>query len=578
MTAILGKPKKPPLTSHTVTCRRKPRQCSVCSSFEHDKRNCPKRLVAEDLAVDVSRVSTVTCDDAPLFSTALPSSVSHSESSSSCNSRKCLFCLSVIETLNSSGRPLLCCPSCTPVDVARPPFAIPMTINPVFGSSLAVAVRYLESCFPLAFLSTSSEKKSSRKRMSSSSQSSKRNLFRPLVFRGQFSSALAVLDGAELANNTSDTVQKLQNLHPFEESLPSFSNSQSYWTDRPITPSDVMKAISNAKSGKAAGPSGPSFDHLKIAVTHAPEVAEDLAYFFNLICSQPHKFPLALKNSRLVALSKPCNGVRPIAIGECVSRLFSSICFDRVKSKAVEYFRPFQFCIGIVDGTISASLMTDIFLNSSAENYVLNVDYKNAFNCVYRSQIHLELLDHFPELLSYFEIMYGHSSSLIFHEHTISSTRGVKQSESLGPFLFCLPLQRILRKFSSEFPGLKLNSYADDTSLVGPLEVIRSSFPRFVELSSSIGLSINFQKCLVIGRSSVDLNFGESSIPFVNYSDECVKFLGNYIGNDDKIKKTLSHKNNCIFQQLNQIVDLDVGEQVSLLCCKFVLLVKLITF
>ncbi|KAL0231547.1 hypothetical protein GEMRC1_010951 [Eukaryota sp. GEM-RC1] len=139
----------------------------------------------------------------------------------------------------------------------------------------------------------------------------------------------------------------------------------------------------------------------------------------------------------------------------------------------------------------------------------------------------------------------------------------VKQGDSLDPFLFCLPLQRILRKFSSEFQGLRLNSYADDTSLVGPLEVSKLSFPRFVELSSSIGLSINFQKCLVIGRSSVDLNCGESSIPFVSYSDECFKFLGNYIGNDDKIKETLSHKNNCIFQQLNQIVDLDVGKQVS---------------
>ncbi|KAL0242982.1 hypothetical protein GEMRC1_005545 [Eukaryota sp. GEM-RC1] len=103
-----------------------------------------------------------------------------------------------------------------------------------------------------------------------------------------------------------------------------------------------MKAISNAKSGKAAGPSGLSFDHLKIAVTHAPEVAEDLAYFFNLICSQPHKFPLALKNSRLVAVSKPCNGVRPIAIGECVSRLFSSICFDRGEKEGCGIFQTFS--------------------------------------------------------------------------------------------------------------------------------------------------------------------------------------------------------------------------------------------
>ncbi|KAL0246399.1 hypothetical protein GEMRC1_007611 [Eukaryota sp. GEM-RC1] len=44
---------------------------------------------------------------------------------------------------------------------------------------------------------------------------------------------------------------------------------------------------------------------------------------------------------------------------------------------------------------------------------------------------------------------------------------GVKQEEQLVPFLFCLPLQKVLRTFSSRFPDVGINSYANDTLLVG---------------------------------------------------------------------------------------------------------------
>ncbi|KAL0239517.1 hypothetical protein GEMRC1_009625 [Eukaryota sp. GEM-RC1] len=129
--------------------------------------------------------------------------------------------------------------------------------------------------------------------------------------------------------------------------------------------------------------------------------------------------------------------------------------------------------------------MTDLFLNSDVNNLVLNVDYKNAFNCVFRSEIYKDLFAHVPELISYFNLMYGSYTSLLFNEHTISSSRGVKQGDPLGPFLFCLPLQRILRIFSLKFPNIKLTSYADDTSLVGPLDALKSSFAHFVSLSKA---------------------------------------------------------------------------------------------
>ncbi|KAL0252173.1 hypothetical protein GEMRC1_001385 [Eukaryota sp. GEM-RC1] len=84
-----------------------------------------------------------------------------------------------------------------------------------------------------------------------------------------------------------------------------------------------------------------------------------------------------------------------------------------------------------------------------------------------------------------------------------------------------------------------------------------------VSLSKGIGLSINLQKCLVIGGTPVKILHGESSIPFVNYSKECIRFLGNYIGNDEEIKNRLAEKNLSIHCKLKEVLDLGVGKQIS---------------
>ncbi|KAL0211300.1 hypothetical protein P9112_009598 [Eukaryota sp. TZLM1-RC] len=265
------------------------------------------------------------------------------------------------------------------------------------------------------------------------------------------------------------------------------NNERDFCTTNPInfvTCVEISVAIKGVPSGRSPGPSGLSYDYLKSTVNICPEIVDDLAFFFNSVIMGRFKLPQALTSSRLVALIKPGGGVRPIAVGESLKRLLAIICFKRVKSSAIYFFRPYQFAIGIPDGTTSAVLCTDLLFNQkfSIENYLLNIDFKNAFNSVFRCSILQELELHYPPLLPYFKLMYGSPSNLIFHSENIVSSRGVKQGDPLGPFFFCLALQSVLVKFKSDFPDIHICAYADDLSLIGPLSLSQYGLQHFVFL------------------------------------------------------------------------------------------------
>ncbi|KAL0210253.1 hypothetical protein P9112_010337 [Eukaryota sp. TZLM1-RC] len=177
-------------------------------------------------------------------------------------------------------------------------------------------------------------------------------------------------------------------------------------------------------------PSGISFDLLKTACKNAPEIVEDLAsYFQNLMCLN-YVPPPELTAARLVALIKPGkgekpDGVRPIAIGESLTRLLSSLIFNRISTKARDYLKPFQFGIKTVEGASVASMTSDVFFNSQQHQYIFNLDFKNAFNSVKRNCIFDVLLHDFPELTAYFYLFYGKKSDLIFDSFTLESSSGV---------------------------------------------------------------------------------------------------------------------------------------------------------
>ncbi|KAL0205855.1 hypothetical protein P9112_001162 [Eukaryota sp. TZLM1-RC] len=159
------------------------------------------------------------------------------------------------------------------------------------------------------------------------------------------------------------------------------------WKQNPLSEKEVETAIFRLPSGKAPGPSGITFDMLKSMCRQNAFIIKDLCSFFQDVLTMKIVPPKELSASRLVALTKPNGKVRPIAIGEAIYRLMSSVIFNRVSTKAKEYFSPFQYGIKTIDGPSVAALTSDLFFNCHENSCIFNLDFKNAFNSVKRDSI-----------------------------------------------------------------------------------------------------------------------------------------------------------------------------------------------
>ncbi|KAL0224658.1 hypothetical protein RCL1_002570 [Eukaryota sp. TZLM3-RCL] len=179
------------------------------------------------------------------------------------------------------------------------------------------------------------------------------------------------------------------------------------------------------------------------------------------------KAPLETSASRLVALSKSGGGVRPIDVGESLFRLLSMLIFKRITNTARSHLSPFQFGIGTIDGASIESLTSELFFLSNRSYYILNLDFKNAFNSVKRYAIFLALQSSFPYILPFFYHFYGSAAPLDFNEHTLYSTSGVRQGDPMGPFHFCLAIHPVLVALQCRFPNIRIVTYMDDISLIG---------------------------------------------------------------------------------------------------------------
>jgi len=138
----------------------------------------------------------------------------------------------------------------------------------------------------------------------------------------------------------------------------------------------------------------------------------------------------------------------------------------------------------------------------SADCVLAKLDFKNAFNSLYRDRMLAVQDEMFSELTPYCHLAYAEASDLRFGHCIISSQVGPQQGDPLSPLLFCLPLQPILLSLSSSL----VLGYPDDVSLGGNAEVVARDVAVVERESALLGLQLNHNKCeLVVGSTGHEM-------------------------------------------------------------------------
>eukprot|EP00731_Ephydatia_muelleri_P037436 Em0470g2a len=208
-----------------------------------------------------------------------------------------------------------------------------------------------------------------------------------------------------------------------------------------------------------------------------------------------------LQVSQAVSLSQ--DGLFGKALGEALRRLVGKCLCSMLKSKAAEFFDPLQRGVACAAGAekIAHGLRGCMDENWQAEGFtVLKIDLVNAFNLVSRHALLSECSTHFPELLPWVSWCYSRHPVLWHTLGNLTSQSGVQQGDPLGPLLFSLVLNVVVKAIAThpECSDLSYHVwYLDDGVLAGPSLHVRKALSLLIELGPPLGLHVNIKKCEV---------------------------------------------------------------------------------
>ena len=224
----------------------------------------------------------------------------------------------------------------------------------------------------------------------------------------------------------------------------------------------------------------------------------------------PAEVAVFLAGGNLTALNKPApEDIRPFAVGESIRRLTGKCLCVALKEKAASFFKPSQFSVACPNGAekVIHGLRACIDKHWFDDDFgVLKIDMKNAFNLVSRQALLSECAKHFPELFPWVSWCYGQHPLLWHSLGCLTSESGVQQGDPLGPLLFSLVLNILVKAISTTCSNLLNHAwYMDDKVLAGPRATLCRAITLLQSEGPALGIHINMSKCEVFSSHSLDL-------------------------------------------------------------------------
>lgn len=211
--------------------------------------------------------------------------------------------------------------------------------------------------------------------------------------------------------------------------------------------------------------------------------------FINIILSG--KLPRAgfLLESLLVGLLELTDGanreVQPIAIGDLWYRLAIICALVQRGHEGGVALGHRQTGLGTKGGVDAVVHAVDTALESDEQNVALSFDCENAFNTLDRDATFAAVKEYMPKLLPVVRCAYGaatplHAVGAPPGAEAIWSSRGVRQGDPMGPLLFGVTLQRLLKAVFSAEPSALPVAYLDDIALVVKPAALERAYKQLV--------------------------------------------------------------------------------------------------
>ena len=331
---------------------------------------------------------------------------------------------------------------------------------------------------------------------------------RCMVAEGELGRAMRILQQAQIAPGTAETVAALRALHP-EDSTPLTAAEAALPQDMPqlaLSRTVFDQTVRTLPSFSGHGLDLTRFEHIRSLEQYCP-AGHDA--FYGLTClilaggaSVSATLQRMLCAARVVAFAKPHGGVRPLAVGSAWRRAMARALATQRRAVWAELLQPEQMGVGVRGGTEMMVHGTRGLLADHPDLVVVSTDCRNAYNSVSRGAMLRQLFVQDPAVARFVMFFYGQDAELLYGAddgiETIFSRTGSQQGDPLAGLLFSLAIQPVLAQVQAtavgEAEGARVLAQIDDVYLVGPREWAAQAYAQMTAAYAAIDLAMRDDK------------------------------------------------------------------------------------